>query len=475
MRDFRSGRAAFLVVLVAAGSSFALSSPAGSVAGFGDVAEDRFYTDAVQWMVDNDVTTGTSETCFSPDDPVTRGQAAAFMWRMEGEPSAGTHPFNDIFKSWQQEPVSWMYADAITTGTTAITYSPEDTLTRGQLAALLYRLARKPEGSPAHSFGDVVRPWQQDAVSWMSDVGITTGTTAMTFSPDDTVTRGQLAAFFYRYKEKPSVIVSSSSPYCGSSNLALELLATLAIGVEQRSGYDRDLFDHWSDLDDNGCDTRQDVLAAESLIPVTTTDGCRVATGSWFSHFDGVTVTDPSSLDIDHLVPLAEAWDSGAWSWDAATRERFANDVDDPRSLIAVTASTNRSKSDRDPADWLPPLTSYRCTYLSNWVAVKARWSLSIDQAEYETLAAVLSTCPNAGDVADLPTPQIPSTTTTSVTPTTTTDANCHPAYSPCIPYLSGDALNCGDLSSAQRPVTLYDVNNDPYNLDGNNDGSGCT
>jgi len=256
------------------------------------------------------------------------------------------------------------------------------------------------------------------------------------------------------------------------------------IGVEQRSGYDRDLFDHWSDLDNNGCDTRQDVLAAESLIPVTTTNGCRVATGSWFSHFDGVTVTNPSSLDIDHLVPLAEAWDSGAWAWDATTRKRFANDVDDARSLIAVTASTNRSKSDRDPTDWLPPLTSYRCTYVSDWVAVKARWGLSVDQAEHETLVAVLSECTNTGvdDVDVPPVPQDPSTTTTTTTtstttvsPTTTTDANCHPAYSPCIPYLPGDALNCGDLSSAQRPVTVIDVNNDPYRLDGDNDGFGCT
>ena len=264
------------------------------------------------------------------------------------------------------------------------------------------------------------------------------------------------------------------------SNTALELLATLVISVEQRSGYDRDLFDHWSDLDNNGCDTRQEVLAAESLDPVTTTNGCRVATGSWFSHFDGVTVTDPSSLDIDHLVPLAEAWDSGASMWDAVTRERFANDVDDSRSLIAVTASTNRSKSDRDPTGWLPLAASYRCTYASDWVAVKARWGLSVDQAEYETLVAVLSECTNTDvdDVTVPPAPQDPSTTTTSTTsvaPTTSGDASCHPAYSPCIPYLPGDALNCGDLSSSQRPVTVFDVNNDPYRLDGNNDGFGCT
>ena len=199
--------------LAAGGATVVVSSPAGGVAGFGDVPEAAFYTEAVQWMVDNDITTGTSENCFSPLDPVTRGQAAAFMWRMEGEPAAPPHPFTDVTKSWQQGPVSWMFANEITTGTTATTYSPEDTLTRGQLAALLWRLAGEP-AAPPHPFVDITRTWQHGPVSWMASTKpvITTGTSATTFSPDNPVTRGQLATFFHRYKGEPAVTVDPAHP-----------------------------------------------------------------------------------------------------------------------------------------------------------------------------------------------------------------------------------------------------------------------
>jgi S-layer homology domain len=194
-----------------AGSLALMSSPASGVAGFGDVPETAFYTRAVQWMVDNDITTGTSATCFSPGDPVTRGQAAAFMWRMEGEPSAPAHSFTDITAGYQQAPVSWMAANNITTGTSPSTYSPNDELTRGQLAALMHRLAGNPPGS-GHPFNDITAAWQQTPVAWMVANNITTGTSATTFSPNDTVTRGQLATFFYRYKGEPPVTVSLWHP-----------------------------------------------------------------------------------------------------------------------------------------------------------------------------------------------------------------------------------------------------------------------
>ena len=94
------------------------SSPAGGVAGFGDIDVDKYFTEPVQWMVDNSITGGTSPTCFSPGDAVTRGQAAAFMWRMEGSPTgAPPHSFTDVFAAWQQVPVSWMVEQTITTGT----------------------------------------------------------------------------------------------------------------------------------------------------------------------------------------------------------------------------------------------------------------------------------------------------------------------------------------------------------------------
>lgn len=201
-----------LVSLMALAAA-SVPNSAGGVAGFGDVPRAAFYTEAVQWMVDNEITTGTSPTCFSPNSPVTRGQAAAFMWRMEGEPDAEPHQFEDVAAPWQQGPVSWMFERGITTGTSPSKFSPDGVLTRGQLAALLWRLAGEPSASP-HSFIDVISPWQQGPVSWMAtaDPVITTGTSAVTFSPNAPVTRGQLATFFHRYKGEPSVSVEETHP-----------------------------------------------------------------------------------------------------------------------------------------------------------------------------------------------------------------------------------------------------------------------
>ncbi|MEM7141030.1 MAG: S-layer homology domain-containing protein [Actinomycetota bacterium] len=203
-----------VVALALGAAALTAAPPASGHAGFGDVGASAFYTEAVQWMVDNEITTGTAPGCFSPDDIVTRGQAAAFMWRMEGEPAAPAHSFTDITAAYQQAAVSWMAANEITTGTTPSTYSPDDFLTRGQLAALLWRLAGNP-AAPAHAFSDVHAGWQQGAVSWMAANAITTGTTPSTFAPDDFVTRGQLAAFFYRYQDEPPVTVDDATPLCG--------------------------------------------------------------------------------------------------------------------------------------------------------------------------------------------------------------------------------------------------------------------
>lgn len=162
----------------------------------------------------------------------------------------------------------------------------------------------------------------------------------------------------------------------------------LGVAVEARTGYDRDKFQHWVDADGDCQDTRDEVLAAESR---TVVRGCDIGRGLWMSAYDGLTARDSAKLDIDHLVPLAEAWDSGARRWNAATRQRFANDLRDPRSLIAVSASSNRSKSDRDPAEWMPQLG--RCAYVRQWVAVKTRWQLTVDRAEKRALRRHASGC----------------------------------------------------------------------------------
>ncbi len=213
MNDMRP-RHAFVAALLTL-ALLSPASPGAPVAGFGDVEDARYFTAPVQWMVDEGITNGTSPTCFSPWDSVTRGQAAAFLWRMEDRPAAEPHPFSDVEKEWQQEPVSWLFAEGITTGTSSSTFSPDLTLTRGQFAALLYRLADPPADAPTHPFDDVVADWQQDAVSWLFAEGITTGTSATEFSPGEPVTRGQMATFLYRYQGSPVVTVDASSPACG--------------------------------------------------------------------------------------------------------------------------------------------------------------------------------------------------------------------------------------------------------------------
>lgn len=165
---------------------------------------------------------------------------------------------------------------------------------------------------------------------------------------------------------------------------------SLPQAAETPKGYDRELFEHWTDADGDCQDTREEVLVAESRIPL---DGCTVTTGEWRSPYDGETWTQASDVDIDHVVALREAWDSGARAWDDETRERYANDLDDPRSLVAVTDNVNQSKSDRDVAEWLPERAV--CTYVRRWVVVKLRWGLRVDHAERSALVALAGDCAN--------------------------------------------------------------------------------
>ena len=171
------------------------------------------------------------------------------------------------------------------------------------------------------------------------------------------------------------------------------LIADLVVAAEQGAGYDRDLFKHWIDADGDGCNTRREVLIAEAKVKPTVSGDCDLYGGEWYSVYDQVTTTDPSSFDVDHFIPLKEAWDSGAYAWSSEKRKEFANDLGFGGSLIAVTASSNRSKSDRDPYDWLPVNTGYRCSYVTNWVKVKIRWGLTVDSSELAMIKEFGKTC----------------------------------------------------------------------------------
>ncbi|MFD5407197.1 HNH endonuclease family protein [Streptomyces griseorubiginosus] len=175
-----------------------------------------------------------------------------------------------------------------------------------------------------------------------------------------------------------------------------DALAELPVRAEDRNRYERTKFRHWIDADRDGCSTRNEVLLDEAVTAPEQGANCRLTGGSWYSPYDDTYFTAARALDVDHLVPLAEAWDSGASTWTAKEREAYANDLDDARALIAVSAASNRSKADQDPTTWMPPASGYRCTYATDWITIKTRWNLTIDQAEHTALTDILDDCPNA-------------------------------------------------------------------------------
>ncbi|MFF7705594.1 HNH endonuclease family protein [Streptomyces lydicus] len=190
--------------------------------------------------------------------------------------------------------------------------------------------------------------------------------------------------------------LTTTAPAHAAETLKLhDAVEALPQAAESREGYERTKFKHWIDEDKDGCNTRAEVLLAEAITPPSVSSGCKLTGGTWLSYYDDKVVDGPAGLDIDHMVPLAEAWDSGASQWTAARRQAYANDLAAERSLVAVTAKTNRQKADQDPADWMPPATDARCTYLSDWVGTKLRWSLTVDRRERDTLRQLATSCEN--------------------------------------------------------------------------------
>ncbi|MCM3705992.1 MULTISPECIES: HNH endonuclease family protein [Cytobacillus] len=174
-----------------------------------------------------------------------------------------------------------------------------------------------------------------------------------------------------------------------SKSTAQSELNSLTVKAEgSMTGYSRDLFPHWISQG-GGCDTRQVVLKRDAD---SYSGDCPVTSGKWYSYYDGVTFTSPSDLDIDHVVPLAEAWRSGASSWTTSKRQSFANDLSGPQ-LIAVSASSNRSKGDQDPSTWQPPRSGARCAYAKMWIDTKYRWGLTLQSSEKTALQSMLNSC----------------------------------------------------------------------------------
>jgi hypothetical protein len=157
--------------------------------------------------------------------------------------------------------------------------------------------------------------------------------------------------------------------------------------------YDRSLYKHWIDADDDCQNTRQEVLIAESLVPATLdARGCSVVAGLWFDPYVAQIFNNPSDLDVDHFIPLAEVHRSGGDRWTPERRQEYANDLDSS-TLIAVSAAANRSKSDEGPDKWMPLNREFRCLYVATWVQVKRKWELAIDAGEQAAINEVIASC----------------------------------------------------------------------------------
>lgn len=250
--------------------------------------------------------------------------------------------------------------------------------------------------------------------------------------------------------------------------LALDLLKAVPVRLEHRGGYDRGLFQGWTDADHDGCDTRAEVLQRESRSPIQTSDECTVGAGDWLSTYDGRVVDDASDLEIDHVVALKEAWDSGAFSWTGSRRAAYANDLSDHRTLRAVTVSANRSKGDKDPSNWLPAPAD-QCRYLGDWIAIKTRWGLSADQSEWGRVRNVLrARCPRLTIVLSGATPEsLPLATVDD--PTTTVKPEARAGSAAAGPFANCAAARAAGAAPIHRGDPGY-----RSGLDGDGDGIAC-
>lgn len=253
-----------------------------------------------------------------------------------------------------------------------------------------------------------------------------------------------------------------------TDDLIADPLAALQVSeLVPQLDYDRDDWGSWADADGDCINTRHEVLILESLVEVEMDpSGCKVVSGQWFGWFSGTYFTDPSLIDIDHFVPLANAHASGGWAWSPPDKRIYYNDLSDPSHLIAVSRSANRSKGSRGPDEWMPPNPNYRCPYAQMWVNIKVRWGLAVTSSEMAALQSVLLAC---DDVPSGTMPPTPAVTVTTASPTTiASDAPANP----------GNSKNCGDFVNYAQAKAWFDTYfpyyGDVARLDGDNDGEPC-
>ena len=193
------------------------------------------------------------------------------------------------------------------------------------------------------------------------------------------------------------VFPESASAVNVKKERATAIIETLAVkGRAAKTGYDRSSFSHWRDPDRNGCDARNDILRRDltNLVFKSDSNGCKVLGGVLADPYSGKNIDfvfGASLVDIDHVVALSNAWQTGAFQFTSEIRLQFAND---PLNLLAVSASLNRQKGDGDAATWLPPTKSYRCQYVARQIAVKKKYGLWLTKPEKVAMSTLLAKCP---------------------------------------------------------------------------------
>ena len=466
-----------------------------TTAQFNDVDSGEYGADYIRCMKTLGMSVGRADGGYGPDAAVTRAQMATFvvrLWRdvLGRRCPEGATPFTDVVPDRPHSAnIGCLYNLEITKGTTISTFEPEANLTAWQISRFLVRIYEMA-GNTCKGLDSEI----DAAVTCLHALNVIP--TTMEGNSTEVVTRAQMAVYVVGlWHNIAGRGIPPAPPELGSetlsddlglggidvavADLVVDILDRIVIASERRSGYDRDLFDHWSDLDGDGCDTRREVLIRDSRVDhvLDPNRTCWVVSGLWYSHYDDEWVEAATSLDIDHLVPLAEAWDSGAYVWSEDRREAFANDES---ALVAVTARSNRSKGADDPAEWMPSNEDFACPYLAGWIATKARWSLSMDQRESEYIHELLvGECagttlnidmPVLGfPVLDVPNLDVPDLEVPVVPPDT----------SPIeIPPNPGNSKNCGDFSTHMEAQEWFDTYHPHYGdvarLDADGDGEAC-
>jgi hypothetical protein len=269
-----------------------------------------------------------------------------------------------------------------------------------------------------------------------------------------------------------SVEVADSSATQGS---ALALLETLPVkGRAPKTGYDRvgQFGTAWLDIDHNGCDTRNDILGRD-LHPAVKSGPCKVTSGTLNDRYTGKTIafvrgsTTSLAVQIDHVVPLMNAWETGAQQLTQAQRVTLAND---PMNLLAVDGSANDQKGAGDAATWLPPKKDFRCTYVARQVSVKATYGLWVTQPEHDAIRRILTTCPGEPGITSAFAPK-PSSAPAPVAPA---PAPAPLAPAPAPPALAVAYANCAAVRAAGKAPLHVEEPGYSRKLDRDGDGVAC-